>query len=52
MSLYHLSGKKLIGDKLYEQLEEISIDLYIKAHDFCENKGIILADTKILIWNN
>ena len=40
------AGKKLIGDKLYEQLEEISIDLYIKAHDFCENKGIILADTK------
>ncbi|MBC78820.1 MAG: phosphoribosylaminoimidazolesuccinocarboxamide synthase [Chloroflexi bacterium] len=39
-------GENLIGSELYNQLEEISINIYQKAHTYCLNKGIILADTK------
>ncbi len=39
-------GQNLIGSELYNQLEEISINIYQKAHTYCLNKGIILADTK------
>ena len=39
-------GQNLIGLKLYNQLEEISINIFQKAHSYCLDKGIILADTK------
>lgn len=39
-------GQNLIGNELYNKLEEISINIYQKAHDYCLKKGIILADTK------
>jgi len=39
-------GQNLVGIDLYNKLEQISIDIYQKAHSFCSNKGIILADTK------
>ena len=39
-------GKNLIGKDLYEKLENISIELYNKANEYCLSKGIILADTK------
>ena len=35
-----------IGGPLAEQLRSISIDLYLRAADFAEPRGIILADTK------
>lgn len=38
--------KELVGAELTEQLKEASIRLYRYAHDYCEAKGIILADTK------
>ncbi len=37
---------KLIGEELTYQLQERSIMLYTLAHSICEQKGIILADTK------
>lgn len=39
-------GQNLIGKELYNELEDISINIYNKAHSYCLSKGIILADTK------
>ena len=39
-------GKNLVGSEIYSKLENLSINLYSKAAKFCENKGILLADTK------
>ncbi len=39
-------GKALVGNKLYEELEEISIQLFKEASRHAENSGMILADTK------
>jgi len=39
-------GENLIGKDLYKKLEDISIELYNKANEYCLSKGIILADTK------
>jgi phosphoribosylaminoimidazole-succinocarboxamide synthase len=38
--------KELVGAELTEQLQAKSIMLYEFAHKFCEERGIILADTK------
>ncbi|CAG7645883.1 phosphoribosylaminoimidazolesuccinocarboxamide synthase [Paenibacillus allorhizosphaerae] len=38
--------KELVGAELTEQLQEKSIHLYEFARAFCEQRGIILADTK------
>ncbi|MCP3774794.1 phosphoribosylaminoimidazolesuccinocarboxamide synthase [Paenibacillus sp. MZ04-78.2] len=37
---------ELVGVELTQQLQEISIRLYEFAREFCEARGIILADTK------
>jgi phosphoribosylaminoimidazole-succinocarboxamide synthase len=37
---------ELVGEKLTYELQERSIMLYTLAHAICEQKGIILADTK------
>ncbi|KZE76259.1 phosphoribosylaminoimidazolesuccinocarboxamide synthase [Paenibacillus elgii] len=37
---------ELVGAELTQQLQEISIRLYEFAREFCEARGIILADTK------
>ena len=39
-------GQNLVGKDLYEELEHTSINIYNKAHSYCLEKGIILADTK------
>ena len=44
--LNDFEGKNLVGSEIYSKLEDLSIDLYSKAAKFCENKGILLADTK------
>jgi phosphoribosylaminoimidazole-succinocarboxamide synthase len=36
----------IVGEKLTLQLQQKSIALYALAHTFCEQRGIILADTK------
>jgi len=36
----------IIGERFAKRLRQISIDLYKKARDFAESKGIIIADTK------
>ncbi|WP_010272655.1 phosphoribosylaminoimidazolesuccinocarboxamide synthase [Paenibacillus senegalensis] len=38
--------KELVGEELTDKLAETSKRLYQFAHDYCETKGIILADTK------
>lgn len=38
--------KELVGEELTAKLAEASKRLYQFAHDYCEKKGIILADTK------
>ena len=45
-ALSEKEGKNLVGSEIYSKLEDLSIDLYSKAAKFCENKGILLADTK------
>jgi phosphoribosylaminoimidazole-succinocarboxamide synthase len=37
---------EMVGEKLTLQLQEKSILLYALAHTYCEQRGIILADTK------
>ena len=39
-------GENLVGKELYTTLENISIDLFSRAHNHCLTKGILLADTK------
>ncbi|MGF7036679.1 phosphoribosylaminoimidazole-succinocarboxamide synthase [Paenibacillus mucilaginosus] len=38
--------KELVGAELTEQLQAKSLQLYNYAHAFCQDRGIILADTK------
>jgi phosphoribosylaminoimidazole-succinocarboxamide synthase len=38
--------KELVGEDLAEQLKAKSLQLYEYARDYCEKRGIILADTK------
>ncbi len=38
--------KELVGADLTDELMERSLQLYAFAHDYCEKRGIILADTK------
>ena len=38
--------KELVGAELTDELRSKSIKLYQFAHDYCEKRGIILADTK------
>ena len=45
-ALSEAEGKNLVGSEIYSKLENLSINLYSKAAKFCENKGILLADTK------
>jgi phosphoribosylaminoimidazole-succinocarboxamide synthase len=37
---------EMVGEKLTLQLQQKSIALYALAHTYCEQRGIILADTK------
>ena len=39
--------KKIVGETLAEELKTISIAIYKKARDYAEEKGIIIADTKM-----
>ncbi len=38
--------KKLIGDKISEDIKDVSIKIFREADEYLENKDIILADTK------
>ena len=37
---------KLCGRELAEQVRDVTIKIYLKARDYAETKGIIIADTK------
>ncbi len=39
-------AKKMIGSKLFEKIEEISINIYKMASEYAYDRGIIIADTK------
>ena len=45
-NISHHRAKDLIGDSLFEKIKEKSIEIYNKARDFAEDRGIIIADTK------
>ncbi len=36
----------LIGDRLAEQVREVSLEIYTRARDYAAARGIIIADTK------
>ncbi len=38
--------RDLLGDDLYEELRERSVDIYLRASEYAAGKGVILADTK------
>jgi phosphoribosylaminoimidazole-succinocarboxamide synthase len=38
--------RELLGNDLYEQLRNTSIDIYTRATEYAAEKGVILADTK------
>ena len=38
--------RSLLGDDLYEELRNRSIDIYLRASEYAAAKGVILADTK------
>ena len=39
--------EKIVGKDLAQQLKSVSIDVYRKARDFAEHRGILIADTKM-----
>lgn len=39
--------KKIVGDEIAEGLKKASLDIYRKAREIAEKKGIIIADTKM-----
>ncbi len=38
--------REMVGDALADKLKRLSIDLYSKAREYAESRGIIIADTK------
>ena len=38
--------KQIIGSKLADKLEKLSLDIYKKSSEYAEKRGIIIADTK------
>ncbi|MEW6067009.1 MAG: phosphoribosylaminoimidazolesuccinocarboxamide synthase [Nitrospirota bacterium] len=46
--------RKTVGEKLANKLRDMSLNIYLKARDIAEKKGIIIADTKFEfgIYNN
>lgn len=39
-------AKKKIGTELFDRVEKISIEIYKRASEYADDKGIIIADTK------
>ena len=39
--------EKIVGEKMAQQLRSLSLAIYKKARDFAENRGILIADTKM-----
>jgi len=39
--------EKIVGKKMAQQLRSFSLAIYKKARDFAENRGILIADTKM-----
>ncbi len=46
-NLDEAGARALIGDELYFELRRRSIDIYLRAAEYAERKGVILADTKL-----
>jgi phosphoribosylaminoimidazole-succinocarboxamide synthase len=43
--------EKLVGKDLAHQLQSLSLAIYVKARNFAEQRGIIIADTKMEFGN-
>ena len=41
-----MAAAEIIGTKIAEQVERLSIKIYEKANDYAAQRGIIIADTK------
>ena len=39
--------EKIVGKKMAQQLRSLTLAIYKKARDFAENRGILIADTKM-----
>jgi phosphoribosylaminoimidazole-succinocarboxamide synthase len=40
------AARKLVGDKIYEEVRRLSFEMYGMGHELAKKAGIILADTK------
>jgi phosphoribosylaminoimidazole-succinocarboxamide synthase len=45
-NLTEVQARAQLGDALYEELKNRSIDIYLRASEFAAQQGVILADTK------
>jgi len=45
-NLTQAEARELVGNELYEELKERSIEIYVEGADYAAERGIILADTK------
>jgi phosphoribosylaminoimidazole-succinocarboxamide synthase len=45
-NLTEVGARAHVGDELYEQLRNLSIDIYTRANAYAAERGVILADTK------
>jgi phosphoribosylaminoimidazole-succinocarboxamide synthase len=45
-NLTEVQARKHVGDALYDQLRELSLQIYGWARDYARKRGIIIADTK------
>lgn len=46
MNIDEAAAKKIVGEKVFEEIKAKSLALYNKAAEFAQTKGIIIADTK------
>jgi len=53
MNITFTELKELVGVKLAAKLRKISLEIYLKASEYAEERGIIIADTKFEFghWN-
>ena len=43
-------ARAFVGESLYEELRDRSVDLYVRGAEYAAERGVILADTKFEFW--
>ncbi len=46
-NISHEKAKEIAGETVFEKIKNAAIEIYKKAADYAESKGIIIADTKM-----